>query len=338
MSVRQPINPANLEKIFRWLVVADILLTTGGLLFDLAFALWGGPAATAAQSVEESVRDRIVSGMAVFFLMVYLPAVLAAWAGLLARMAWGRWLYLGASAFIHLAYLPVSFIDVGDERYWAFTRQIDGIGGLVEGAILALLFLSPVAGIYRRDGRDGGAGPEPTADEAAPTAGPDEEPPPPALPEDHARTIPAGAESAGTSRIAAVLGFLFLTMPGRFVLGVLVFGFLLLGMKVVVATEGRPNLTVARAPSPPAAGAASASPRAASRADGDAGARRMMEQMKQAFVQQQASACRFCNGTGREPCVSCMLSGAHHGICLQCNGTGYSNTPCHICGGTGRTR
>ena len=73
-------------------------------------------------------------------------AKLTAAIGMLLFLSWGRWVLLGLLA-VSLAQLPFNGIGVGLPH----ENLIGALTGLVDGAVLALAFASPLAEAMRRD-------------------------------------------------------------------------------------------------------------------------------------------------------------------------------------------
>lgn len=67
--------------------------------------------------------------------------------GMVLFLSWGRWVLVGLLV-VSLAQLPFNGIGVG----LPYENFIGALTGLVDGAVLALAFASPLAEAMRRDG------------------------------------------------------------------------------------------------------------------------------------------------------------------------------------------
>ncbi len=144
-----PPENKTLHHYFIGLLVAEISL----FVVILPIALFGGMMAEAAiedagGSTELTGPEAVVAGFSCLFLVVGLPAIIASWVGLFLYKAWGRWLYLATTVTLHVLYVPISIFDFS--LTWGLASALGDVGSLVSGAILAMIYLTPLANRFSR--------------------------------------------------------------------------------------------------------------------------------------------------------------------------------------------
>jgi cell division protein FtsW (lipid II flippase) len=141
-----PPDETSLLRIFRGLLVADVVLT----LLTLLLSLIGGAmveesyASTDSQNPQETVF--LLAFVGLLMLMV-LAVLIVSWIGLFLYQNWARWLYLGLNLGLSLIFLPFAALDLSPQ--WGLATSVGTLGSLCTGAVLTLLFLTPVARRYQ---------------------------------------------------------------------------------------------------------------------------------------------------------------------------------------------
>lgn len=80
-------------------------------------------------------------------MVLLLPVVLASWVGLLLKKNWARWLYLIVTAIGITLELSGGLATI--ELVWGFINAIGSVESLLNGAILALAFLTPLKDAFK---------------------------------------------------------------------------------------------------------------------------------------------------------------------------------------------
>jgi len=86
----------------------------------------------------------------VMLLVVLLPAIVASWIGLFQLRNWARWVYLIAICSGYLLAIPMGCFEY--EVCWGMSRAIIELAGPIEGLILGIAFLSPLASDFQSNG------------------------------------------------------------------------------------------------------------------------------------------------------------------------------------------
>jgi len=77
------------------------------------------------------------------FLVVLLPALVASWIGLFKLRNWSRWVYLFAMCAGYLLAIPIGCFQY--DVSWGLSSAIFDLAGPIEGLVLGIAFLSPLA-------------------------------------------------------------------------------------------------------------------------------------------------------------------------------------------------
>jgi len=144
-----PPDNKTLHQYFIGLLIADISLSVleflvaliGVMMADVAIEDAGG-------STELTSSDAAVAGLSCFFLVFVLPVVIASWVGLFQYKAWGRWLYLATVVTLHMLLVPLSIFDFS--LTWGLESSLSNVGWLVTGAILAMVYMTPLANRFTK--------------------------------------------------------------------------------------------------------------------------------------------------------------------------------------------
>lgn len=154
MAAFPPDGPT-LHVWYRGLLIADIVL----FLIQIPVRAFSEVMAAAVLerfglSPELSPAQAVLAGGTLVVALMAIPALIASWVGLFSYKSWSRWLYAVTTLAVLVLFLPLSLLDVSLQ--WGFPVAVDHIDSVVTGALLAVLFLSPVA-------REFAPGPEPPA-------------------------------------------------------------------------------------------------------------------------------------------------------------------------------
>ena len=139
-----PPNKLTLHAFLKGLLVAEIALAV--LSIPLAF-LEGMMTESMLNEVGMTTNytdsEMLTGAFALMFLIVLLPAIIASWIGLFKLRNWARWVYLGVTCIAHLLAIPMGCFEY--DVYWGLSRAIVDFIGPVEGLIIGISFLSPLA-------------------------------------------------------------------------------------------------------------------------------------------------------------------------------------------------
>lgn len=107
-----PPSETDLVKIFRGLIVADIVIA----VVSMPLAMVSGVLAEAALreagiSEQASSADAVVAAFSCMILVVAIPAQIVSWIGLFNFRSWARWLYLGTVVATLLMAIPIGYLD-----------------------------------------------------------------------------------------------------------------------------------------------------------------------------------------------------------------------------------
>ena len=138
-----PPRDSQLINVFRNLLIAEILLSVVGMLLAIGE---GAAIPQPESSAEFSVLDGLQLGAGAIFLFLCLPALIAAWIGLFSFRAWARRLYFILMVIVTCISLPISFFDVSLD--WGFTDVLMSISSTISGAIIAIMYLTPIAKLF----------------------------------------------------------------------------------------------------------------------------------------------------------------------------------------------
>ena len=129
-------------RLFQLLVVLSVVLHFAWLAF---------PAGNPSPEQQEALRWGGHGGVSLlqhpFVYVVLGAAKLVAAIGMVLFLSWGRWVLTGLLA-VSLAQLPFNGIGVG----LPYENLIGALTGLIDGAVLALAFASPLGDTMRKDG------------------------------------------------------------------------------------------------------------------------------------------------------------------------------------------
>ena len=138
-----PPRDSQLINVFRNLLIAEILLCVIGLLLGIAESAY---LPQPESSAESSVLDGLTLGVGAILLFLCLPALITAWIGLFSFRSWARRLYIILQVVVICLTLPISLFHVSLD--WGFTHDLSGIASTISGAIIAIMYLTPIAKLF----------------------------------------------------------------------------------------------------------------------------------------------------------------------------------------------
>ena len=136
-----------IETVFQTLLICQIVL-----LFLTIFLLIVDEFLT-GQAVKDLVGEQEMSSawaiisvvLFAFLLAIILPALIASIVGLFFWKPWARWLYCATWLIVTIIMLVYSVFDFQWDFRWGLPDSIRALSDVVDGAILTLLFIPPVA-------------------------------------------------------------------------------------------------------------------------------------------------------------------------------------------------
>lgn len=103
----------------------------------------GAGAAPFAAEAEASEIEIVVGLVLIVLFLGLLALLISSWVGLFLLRPWAPWLYLSMTVVGSVLGLLGGLFDVAP--HWGLSSWIGGVGGQVSGALLALIFLTPLA-------------------------------------------------------------------------------------------------------------------------------------------------------------------------------------------------
>lgn len=136
-----------IETVFQTLLICQIVSFFLALFLSIVDELLTGQAVTDLVGEQEvSTTWAVISGILFAFLfVVVLPAGIASIVGLFFWKPWARWLYCVTWLSMTVLMLVYSAFDFNWDFHWGLPDSIGSLLSVVEGAILTLLFIPPVA-------------------------------------------------------------------------------------------------------------------------------------------------------------------------------------------------
>lgn len=142
--MKLPPNETTLVTILRGLLIAEIVITVLAIpLLLFSGAIVESVLQDAGFNSEASDAEMVVVAFSCMFFVVIVPALIVSWIGLFNFWNWARWLYLGANVVGSLLAIPISVFDFSFQ--WGLPTAILDLAAPISGAIVAIVFLSPVA-------------------------------------------------------------------------------------------------------------------------------------------------------------------------------------------------
>jgi len=139
-----PPSEKSLHQIFIALLITEIAF----FVLTVPLSFFGGMMAEAA--IEEAVGPTEMTGpevavtvLASMIALVGIPSLIASWVGLFLYKSWARWLYAATGLVLGIIYVPISFMDF--TLTWGLPSALNDLASVVSGAILATIFLTPLA-------------------------------------------------------------------------------------------------------------------------------------------------------------------------------------------------
>ena len=139
-----PPNKQTLHAFLKALIGAEIAL---GLL-SIPLAVFEGMMTESVlneigQTTNFTDSEMLSAAFGIMFLVVLLPALIASWIGLFKLRNWARWVYLIVLCSGCLLAIPMGCFTY--EVTWGLSTAIMDLMGPIEGIILGISFLSPLA-------------------------------------------------------------------------------------------------------------------------------------------------------------------------------------------------
>ncbi|GAA3952720.1 hypothetical protein [Allohahella marinimesophila] len=135
------------KQQFRLLIVAEILLGVAATVFTF---YWQSPVVEKVQAFADSLEGLLspdwyvaLMGTAILLLIVYVVALI----GLILFRNWARWLYV----IDMVVAFPVIFYIVPVAVEGPLETMLLTMGEMLSGAIIALMFFSPVSKFFQRE-------------------------------------------------------------------------------------------------------------------------------------------------------------------------------------------
>ena len=139
-----PPNKQTLHAFLKALIGAEIAL--GLLAIPLMFfqtMMTESAFNEIGQTTNVSDSEMLSFAFGIMFLVVLLPAIIASWIGLFKLRNWARWVYLIVLCSGCLLAIPMGCFTY--EVTWGLSTAIMDLMGPIEGIILGISFLSPLA-------------------------------------------------------------------------------------------------------------------------------------------------------------------------------------------------
>ncbi len=133
-----------IDHYYRRLLVADICLVPATILLVIVSLFL--PERIAGDQVSTNINDGLIGfivGVSCAFMLLGIAANIVAWVGLFRYRVWARWLYLGVHLSMRAIALPFAILD--HSPTWSLISLVENFGSLIQGAIMAIVFLSPIA-------------------------------------------------------------------------------------------------------------------------------------------------------------------------------------------------
>ena len=144
--LQSKLPPSNsfLRSLFQSLLIADISLTP----LALPIAFWQNSLSEswldqAGLEMEMTGVEMFIAALGIMLLVVILPSVIVAWVGMFRYRNWARWLYLFLIVAGYLLAIPMACFDYSLQ--WGLLTAIEDLVSPVQGALVAIAFLSPLA-------------------------------------------------------------------------------------------------------------------------------------------------------------------------------------------------
>ncbi len=133
-----------INRVYRRLLIAEICLVVAiiPLTFFSVVIFESVSGDTRTPPIDNGLIGFIFGASCIIF-MIGIAANIVAWIGLFKYRLWARWLYLGVHISMRVIGLPFQILDTSSS--WGLVSFLSDAGSLVTGAILAIMFLSPVA-------------------------------------------------------------------------------------------------------------------------------------------------------------------------------------------------
>ena len=143
--MQRPPSKKTLVLILRCLLVTEIACYVIGIPLQLWSSYFTDELLIEAgfQTPDPSQAELVVSVFGLMILVVSLPCSLVSWVGLFNFWGPSRWIYLGNAILLYVGDITVSIFDFS--FHWSLPDAILQVSGPIEGAIIALIFLSSVA-------------------------------------------------------------------------------------------------------------------------------------------------------------------------------------------------
>ena len=143
-----PPNKQTLHAFLKGLIGAEVALAL--LAFPLGM-LEGLMTESALNEMGQTSNftdsEMLTASIWIMLLVVLLPAIIVSWIGLSKLKNWARWVYLITSCSGYLIAIPMGCFEY--DVCWGLSRAIMDLAGPVEGGILGIAFLSPLASDFQ---------------------------------------------------------------------------------------------------------------------------------------------------------------------------------------------
>ena len=148
-----PPDDATLVKVFRGLVILEIVLTVLGIPLLLLDGLVSGVMLKqmevqaglemVVEQAEPNVVEALIGVLGLGGMVLILGGMIVCWIGLLKFWNWSRWLYIATIVAGYLLGMVISLFDFSYQ--WRFFETMLTVQYYIGGMVIALAFLSPVA-------------------------------------------------------------------------------------------------------------------------------------------------------------------------------------------------
>jgi len=135
----------------RCLLVLDIITTSAAIpLYALSGAMMIKANERLGITSELTGGDLFVGSFLCVYLGISIPAAIICWIGLFNSWSWSRWLYLICTAVSLLLGIAIGMFDISVQ--WSLPNAVTNLNAVFTGAILALVFFSPISSRFNSQG------------------------------------------------------------------------------------------------------------------------------------------------------------------------------------------
>lgn len=167
-EMKFPPDDATLVKVFRGLVIVEIVLTVLAIPLLLLDGLVSGVMLKqmevqaglemVVEQAEPNVVEALIGVLGLGGMVLILGGLIVCWIGLLKFWNWSRWLYIATIIAGYLLGMVISLFDFSYQ--WRFFETMLTVQYYIGGMVIALAFLSPVATRFQGPSASSNAAPE----------------------------------------------------------------------------------------------------------------------------------------------------------------------------------